>query len=58
MKGEGSFSVVPSIVTCFSCIASRRADCVFGDALFISSARIMFPKIGPFLSLKSLSFWS
>ena len=50
--------VVPSMVTCRSCIASRRADWVFGEARFISSARMMFPKTGPCIILKSESFWS
>ena len=58
MKGAGSGMVVPSMVTCLSCIASRSADCVFGEARFISSARMMFPKMGPFLILKSEAFWS
>ena len=58
MKGEGSGMVVPSIVTWRSCIASRRADWVFGEARLISSARMMFPKIGPCLILKSETFWS
>ena len=48
-NGVGRGRVCPSIVTCFSCIASIRADCVFGDALFSSSVRTMFANIGPFL---------
>ena len=36
------------MVTDFSCIASRRAACVFGGVLLISSAKIIFEKIGPF----------
>jgi len=32
-------------------MASRRADWVFGEALFISSTRRMFVNIGPFLIL-------
>ena len=31
-----------------SCIASSRADCVFGVARLISSARQICVKIGPF----------
>ena len=43
------------MVTCFSCIASKRADCTLDGALFISSANTKFAKIGPFLIVKSLS---
>ena len=34
-------------VTCFSCIASSRAECTFGGALFISSTQTTFAKTGP-----------
>jgi hypothetical protein len=34
-------------VTLISCIASSRADCVFGVARLISSARTTLAKIGP-----------
>ena len=33
--------------TCFSCIASRRADWVFGGDLLISSAMMKLANIGP-----------
>ena len=36
-------------VTWYSCIASSRAACVFGGAR-ISSARMMFAKIGPLMN--------
>ena len=38
------------IVTCFSCIASKSADCTFAGALLISSARTKFAKTGPFFT--------
>ena len=44
-----------SIVTDFSSIASKKALCVFGLALFNSSAKTTFVKIGPFL-ISNLSF--
>src|SRR5437879_5219472 len=56
MKGDGNFSVYPSIVTCSSCIASRRALCTFGGARFISSARSMSVKTGPLLNSNSRLF--
>ncbi len=34
-------------MTVFSCIASRSADCVFGVARFISSAKTKLAKSGP-----------
>ena len=37
-------------------MASRKALCVFGLALFNSSAKTMFVKIGPFLT-SNLSFF-
>ena len=47
MNGRGSGSVVPSIVTWYSCIASSRADCVLAGARLISSASSTWQKIGP-----------
>ena len=40
-KGSGRRYVIPSTVTLFSSIASRRLDCVLGEARLISSARRM-----------------
>ena len=37
----------PAAVTWYSCIASSSAACVFGGVRLISSARMMFAKIGP-----------
>jgi len=42
--------VVPPMVTCFSCIASRSAAWTLAGARFISSARMMLAKIGPFFT--------
>ena len=56
MNGNGSFSVCPSTVTWSSCIDSRSALWTFGGARFISSARRMLVKTGPFLNSNSLSF--
>lgn len=55
-KGFDSGYSFPSTVTCLSSIASRSADCVFGDALLISSASTMFANIGPGLKLKTACF--
>src|SRR5690606_39117288 len=41
------------MVTCFSCIASRRADCTLEGARLISSARTMFANMGPRLTWNS-----
>ena len=46
-KGSSIVYVCPPAVTLCSCIASNSAACVFGGVLFISSARTIFPKIGP-----------
>ena len=46
-NGSLSLRDTPITVTVCSCIASRSADCVFGVARLISSARIMLLKIGP-----------
>ena len=43
------------IVTCFSCMASSNADCTLAGALFISSAKTKFAKIGPFFTEKLVS---
>ena len=47
MNGCGNGSVVPSMVTWFSCIASSRADCVLAGARLTSSASSTWQKIGP-----------
>ena len=49
--------VSPSIVTWHSCMASRSADCVFGDARLISSTRSTFAKTGPGRNSNSFVFW-
>src|SRR5687767_12310471 len=43
----------PSIVTCRSSMASNSAACVFGGVRFISSARSMSVKTGPWRKLKA-----
>ena len=47
----------PSIVTWLSCIASRSADCVFGDARLISSTSRTFVNTGPGRNSNSFVFW-
>lgn len=44
--------MVSPIVTCFSCIASRRADWTLAGARLISSARMRLLNIGPSLAEK------
>ena len=44
---------MPPTVTLCSCIASSRADCVFGVARLISSASTICAKIGPGWKLKT-----
>ena len=44
---------VPTVTVC-SCIASSKADCVFGVARLISSASTRLAKIGPFSNRKLL----
>ena len=46
-NGAGSRYKWPRTVQECSCMASSRADCVFGGVRLISSARIILPKIGP-----------
>ena len=53
-NGFGSACVYPPTVTWPSCIASRRAACVLGGVLLISSARITFAKTGPFTKCRFL----
>ncbi len=53
-NGRGSWCVSPMTVTRCSCMASRSADCVFGEALLISSASMMLVKSGPGWNLNSL----
>ena len=45
--------MVPPTVTLCSCIASSRADCVFGVARLISSASTIWANIGPGWKLKA-----
>ena len=49
--------VSPPNVTWCSCIASSRADCTFGGARLISSARSTLAKIGPRRGVKSQVRW-
>jgi len=53
-KGWSRVYVSLPAVTCRSCMASRSALCVLGEARFISSASTMFAKIGPGSNLNSL----
>jgi len=46
-KGRGSSRVSPMTVTRRSCMASRRADWVLGEARLISSAKTRLAKMGP-----------
>ena len=52
-NGSSSRWIVPPTVTLCSCIASSRADCVFGVARLISSASTIWAKIGPDWKLKT-----
>src|SRR5207247_10802743 len=54
-NGSSSRWRVPPMVTLCSCIASSRADCVFGVARLISSASTIWAKIGPDWKLKTRS---
>ncbi len=55
-NGSSSFRVVPSTVTCRSCMHSRSPDCVRGVARLISSASRIFVKTGPFRNSNSPVF--
>ena len=57
-KGLGSGRLSPSAVTCFSSIASNRADWVRGVARLISSARRTCVKTGPGRKENSAVRWS
>ncbi len=52
-NGDGSGWVSPITVTRCSCMASKSADCVFGEARLISSASMMLVKRGPGWNLNS-----
>ena len=56
MKGSGRVYLFPSTVTEPSAIASRSADCVLGEVLLISSARIMRCMMAPSLYSNSPVF--
>ena len=43
------------MVTCFSCMASNKADCTLAGARLISSAKTKFAKMGPFFIENSLA---
>src|SRR3954469_1310172 len=49
---------MPSTVTCASCMHSRSADCVFGDARLTSSTSRRFAKTGPCRKSNSFVRWS
>ena len=53
INGVGISRVASQIVTLFSSIPSRRADCTFGGVRLISSARRIFVKIGHFRVINS-----
>ena len=55
-NGFGRIYVSSPMVTCLSCIASRRADCTFAGARLISSAKMKLAKMGPFLIENSSDF--
>src|SRR5580698_6912021 len=46
-NGRGTRYTVASVVTVRSCMTSRRADWVLGDARFISSPSTMLANTGP-----------
>src|SRR5919106_6110967 len=58
MKGGASWYETPSTVTWFSCMHSRRAACVFGEARLISSTRSRLVKTGPGRNSNSFVRWS
>src|SRR3954454_8597831 len=49
---------MPSTVTCASCMHSKSADCVFGDARLTSSTSRRFAKTGPCRKSNSFVRWS
>ena len=51
-NGSSSLRICPPAVTCLSCIASSRADCVLGVARLISSASTICEKIGPAMNVE------
>lgn len=53
IKGEGRSSVWSQMVTFFSSMASRSADCTFGGVRLISSARRIWVNIGHFRMVNS-----
>ena len=55
-NGCGRRYVSSPIVTCFSCIDSRSADCTFAGARLISSANRRFVNTGPFFGVNSPVF--
>src|SRR6266511_4781120 len=57
MNGRASSYETPSTVTCCSCMHSSKADCVFGEARFISSTRRRLAKTGPGLNWNSFERW-
>src|SRR3954453_23076681 len=58
MNGCSSGYVTPSIVTCDSCMHSRSAACVLGDARFTSSTSSRLANTGPGLNSNRLERWS
>ena len=57
MNGSGIWWVTPSTVAWRSSMHSSSADCVFGVARLISSARTIWAMIGPGRNSNSWVFW-
>src|SRR5438105_6210310 len=57
MNGRPSSYVCPSTVTWSSCMHSRSAACVFGEARLISSTSRRFANTGPGLNSNSFERW-
>src|SRR5919197_1633588 len=57
MNGRASSYDSPSTVTCCSCIHSRSAACVFGEARLISSTSSRFANTGPGRNSNSFDRW-
>ena len=55
INGSSIFRVMPSTLTCRSCIHSSKADCDFGGARLISSTITKLENIGPDRNSNSLS---
>ena len=58
MNGRASACVSPSTLTCPSCMHSRSAACVRGDARLISSTSTRCANTGPGLNVNDADRWS